>query len=171
MSDQLRIGDAERDNAAQALGEHYATGRISKEEYEERSEQVWAARFQADLEPLFADLPSPWARVPEQVRPVRLPPARPRQSPRPFSPGCRGYCSGCSGWPPFPAAGHAALVSSSPARRLSAPRHRGEPDDLLTMERRQRIGSLFRLAPDPPRQRVELRELDPAVPVSPSAGD
>ncbi|MET0520955.1 MAG: DUF1707 domain-containing protein, partial [Jiangellaceae bacterium] len=57
MSAQLRIGDAERDNAAQALGEHYATGRISKEEYEERSEQVWAARFQADLEPLFADLP------------------------------------------------------------------------------------------------------------------
>jgi hypothetical protein len=29
------------------------------------------------------------------------------------------------------------------------------------MERRQRIGSLLRLAPDPPRQRVELRELDP----------
>lgn len=86
MTAQLRIGDAERDHAAKALGEHYATGRISKEEYEERSEQVWAARFQADLEPLFADLPSPWARVPEQVRPVRLPPAQSRQSPRPFAP-------------------------------------------------------------------------------------
>ena len=36
MSDQLRIGDAERDHAAKALGEHYATGRISKEEYDPR---------------------------------------------------------------------------------------------------------------------------------------
>lgn len=87
MSAQLRIGDAERDHAAAALGEHYATGRLSKEEYEERSERVWAARFQTDLEPLFADLPSPWARVPAQVRPVRpLPAGRSRLSPGPFAP-------------------------------------------------------------------------------------
>ena len=61
----LRIGDAERDNAAAALGEHYATGRLTKEEYEERAERVWAARFQTDLEPLFVDLPG-----------VRRPPQR-----------------------------------------------------------------------------------------------
>jgi hypothetical protein len=88
MSTQLRIGDAERDHAADALGEHYATGRLSKEEYEERSEKVWAARFQTDLEPLFADLPSPWARA--AVRPVRpvqpLPVARGRRPPLLFAP-------------------------------------------------------------------------------------
>jgi dihydropyrimidinase len=30
---QLRIGDAERDSAATALGEHYAAGRLTKEEF------------------------------------------------------------------------------------------------------------------------------------------
>ncbi|MBD0292855.1 MAG: DUF1707 domain-containing protein [Jiangellaceae bacterium] len=73
---QLRIGDAEREHAASALGEHYATGRLSKEEYDQRVEKVWAARFQADLEPLFADLPSPWrpARVSAPARPQVTPP-------------------------------------------------------------------------------------------------
>jgi hypothetical protein len=75
MSDQLRIGDAEREHAASALGEHYATGRLSKDEYEERAEKVWASRFQSDLAPIFADLPSPWTRVRTPVRrPVRTRP-------------------------------------------------------------------------------------------------
>jgi hypothetical protein len=90
MAPQLRIGDAERDHAAAALGEHYATGRLSKEEYDERSERVWAARFQSELEPLFADLPSPWKRVPARVptrgRPVRTLPATPRRRPLPLAP-------------------------------------------------------------------------------------
>ena len=73
MADPVRIGDAERDHAASALGEHYATGRLTKEEYEERSGQVWAAKFQSDLEPLFADLPSPWTRVRTPVRTARPP--------------------------------------------------------------------------------------------------
>jgi DUF1707 SHOCT-like domain len=87
MAAPLRIGDAERDHAAAALGEHYATGRLSKEEYDERSERVWAARFQSDLEPLFADLPSPWTRVrTPAVRPVHPErPVRP-QRPAPFAP-------------------------------------------------------------------------------------
>jgi hypothetical protein len=86
MAAPLRIGDAERDHAAAALGEHYATGRLSKEEYDERSERVWAARFQSDLEPLFADLPSPWTRVrTPAVRPVRVRPA-PNRRPAPFAP-------------------------------------------------------------------------------------
>jgi len=54
----LRIGDAERDGAATALGEHYVAGRITKEEFDERAARIWSARFQADLEPIFADLPS-----------------------------------------------------------------------------------------------------------------
>jgi hypothetical protein len=53
----LRVGDEEREAAAAMLGEHYAAGRITKDEYDERVEQVWAARFGADLRPLFADLP------------------------------------------------------------------------------------------------------------------
>jgi Domain of unknown function (DUF1707) len=87
MAAEVRIGDAEREHAAAALGEHYATGRLSKEEYEERAERVWAARFQADLEPLFADLPSPWARAAAPVRTARsVPAAWPRPAARQFAP-------------------------------------------------------------------------------------
>ena len=54
---QLRIGDAERDRAAAALGDHFAAGRLSNEEFEQRMEQAIKARFNDDLEPLFVDLP------------------------------------------------------------------------------------------------------------------
>jgi len=54
---ELRIGDAEREAAASALGEHYAAGRLTKEEYDERAERAFAARTNAELWPLFGDLP------------------------------------------------------------------------------------------------------------------
>jgi hypothetical protein len=58
MSDQeLRIGDAEREQAAADLGEHYAQGRITTEEHRERLDQIWSARTRRDLGPVFADLP------------------------------------------------------------------------------------------------------------------
>jgi hypothetical protein len=56
---QLRIGDDERETAARELGEHFALGRITAEEHSERLEQIWAARTQAELTPVFADLPRP----------------------------------------------------------------------------------------------------------------
>jgi hypothetical protein len=55
---ELRIGDAERENAVSALGEHYAAGRLSKEEYDERSASAWSARTTSELTPLFLDLPA-----------------------------------------------------------------------------------------------------------------
>lgn len=54
---ELRIGDAEREAAISALGEHYAAGRLTKEEYDERADRAMAARTSAQLFPLFADLP------------------------------------------------------------------------------------------------------------------
>lgn len=59
---ELRIGDAEREAAAAALGEHFASGRLTREEYDERSDRVWAARTNSDLGPLFTDLPVLHAR-------------------------------------------------------------------------------------------------------------
>lgn len=53
----IRIGDAERDSAASVLSEHYAAGRLTKAEYDERLEAVWAARYNTDLGELFTDLP------------------------------------------------------------------------------------------------------------------
>ena len=52
-----RIGDVERDAAIAALGEHYAAGRITKEEYDERTGFALRARTASDLKPLFVDLP------------------------------------------------------------------------------------------------------------------
>ena len=58
MNDQdLRIGDAEREQAAAELGEHYAQGRITTDEHRERLDQIWAARTRRELGPVFVDLP------------------------------------------------------------------------------------------------------------------
>jgi Flp pilus assembly protein TadB len=56
---QLRIGDADRETAARELGEHFALGRITVDEHAERLDRIWAARTQAELTPVFADLPRP----------------------------------------------------------------------------------------------------------------
>jgi hypothetical protein len=58
-----RISDSDREAAAQALGEHYATGRLDKAEYDERVDRAWAARTNLELPPLFADLPAPRGSV------------------------------------------------------------------------------------------------------------
>lgn len=54
---ELRIGDLERDAAVSALGDHYAAGRLTKEEYDVRADAAWQARTRSDLMPLFVDLP------------------------------------------------------------------------------------------------------------------
>jgi len=59
IESELRIGDAEREAAASALGEHFASGRLTREEYDERTDQVWTAKTNSDLRPLFTDLPPP----------------------------------------------------------------------------------------------------------------
>lgn len=53
----LRIGDAERQEAVELLAEQYAVGRLSREEFDERSDAATSARTFGDLTPLFADLP------------------------------------------------------------------------------------------------------------------
>ena len=52
----LRLSDADREDAISRLSEHYAAGRIDKDEFDERSDAVWTARTGADLAPVFADL-------------------------------------------------------------------------------------------------------------------
>jgi len=59
----LRIGDAERSGAIEALGEHFATGRLTHEEYDERATRALQARTAADVAPLFSDLPAPYPPV------------------------------------------------------------------------------------------------------------
>ncbi len=62
---QVRIGDAERDHAAAALGEHFSAGRLDQEEFDARVNAALAASTEADLAALFTDLP----KEPEPARP------------------------------------------------------------------------------------------------------
>lgn len=55
----VRIGDAEREEAFTALGEHMSAGRLAIDEYGDRSAKVAAARTRNDLVVLFTDLPAP----------------------------------------------------------------------------------------------------------------
>ncbi|NED99139.1 DUF1707 SHOCT-like domain-containing protein [Phytoactinopolyspora halotolerans] len=71
-SGPLRIGDAERDSAAAALSEHYASGRLTKAEYDERLEAVWAAKYEADVGEVFSDLPGPHGAVEVRQDPERV---------------------------------------------------------------------------------------------------
>lgn len=77
----VRIGDAERDEAVALLGEHFVAGRLTQEEFEERSDQATRARYVADVTPLFADLPDPEPPTPAAVR--RPDPQRFRAGPPP----------------------------------------------------------------------------------------
>lgn len=53
----LRLSDDERLHALNALGEHYATGRIDMSEFEDLSGKAADARRVRELDPLFAGLP------------------------------------------------------------------------------------------------------------------
>lgn len=53
----LRVSDAERDRALSELSGHYQAGRISSEEFDERSGRALRARTGQELASLFDDLP------------------------------------------------------------------------------------------------------------------
>jgi Domain of unknown function (DUF1707) len=63
----LRVGDAERDAAAADLGEHYAAGRLSLDELNERLDAVFASKTLGQLTRIMADLPGT-GRLPWRVR-------------------------------------------------------------------------------------------------------
>lgn len=54
---QMRVGDPERSEALDRLGEHFANGYLTIHEFEERTGQAATARTQSDLSALFGDLP------------------------------------------------------------------------------------------------------------------
>ncbi len=62
--EKVRIGDADRNAAVDALGEHMTTGRLDLDEYGTRSALANTARTVGDLHALFADLPAPHPVLP-----------------------------------------------------------------------------------------------------------
>jgi hypothetical protein len=61
----LRIGDSEREATAAELREHYAHGRLTLTEFNQRLDAVFAAKTQSDLTRITRDLP--------HVRPYDVP--------------------------------------------------------------------------------------------------
>ena len=106
---KLRASDADRDEVADLLREHVATGRLTMEEFGERLERTYAAQTYGDLDALIADLPGrdPYAGLPVPAstpnyadRPVVRRPVAPLLHHRA---GCAG--DGCPGPPPRSSAG------------------------------------------------------------------
>lgn len=57
MPSGLRIGDAEREAAAASLREHFALGRLTMEEFQQRLDAALTAKTDRDLARLTSDLP------------------------------------------------------------------------------------------------------------------
>ena len=53
----IRVSDAERDQAVAELSEHYQSGRLTLEEFDDRSDRALQARTGTELNALFTDLP------------------------------------------------------------------------------------------------------------------
>jgi hypothetical protein len=53
----VRVGDADRDAIAAQLREHYADGRLTLDELNERLDRTFAAKTTADLDAVMRDLP------------------------------------------------------------------------------------------------------------------
>jgi Domain of unknown function (DUF1707) len=68
--ESIRLSDAERDAAAADLGEHFAQGRLTADEHDDRLEQVWRAKTRGEVAPIFRDLPSPYAAVATPASPA-----------------------------------------------------------------------------------------------------
>ena len=80
----IRVGDMERDAAAQELGDHFAAGRLTLEELHERLGLVLSARTRGELTGVMADLPTPRQPASRQAAPreLRLPEPEPGERSR-----------------------------------------------------------------------------------------
>jgi uncharacterized protein DUF1707 len=57
-TEQLRVGDVERDEVTSALHEHFAQGRLTRDELDERLSATLSARTVGDLRKVTRDLPA-----------------------------------------------------------------------------------------------------------------
>jgi DUF1707 SHOCT-like domain len=76
MDDSIRISDADRDRVTARLRDHFAEGRLTADELDERVTATLNARTFGDLRRVMADLPEPVPVPPgaQQGRPRTAPP-------------------------------------------------------------------------------------------------
>ena len=72
MDDHIRVSDADRDRVTARLREHFAEGRLTPDELDERVSAALNAKTFGDLRPLMADLPEPVPAPPRPAPPPRL---------------------------------------------------------------------------------------------------
>ena len=84
----VRVSQAERDEVVNVLAGHYADGRLSLGEYEERVATALAATIGRDLDALFTDLPSGTPTTAAATAPAPVAPP-----PFPASPGRPAWAS------------------------------------------------------------------------------
>ena len=59
QQDRIRVSDADREQVTARLREHFAEGRLTREELDERITAALNAKTFGDLRPVMADLPEP----------------------------------------------------------------------------------------------------------------
>jgi hypothetical protein len=67
--DEMRVGDAERDAVTSALHDHFAAGRLDREELDDRLGAALASKTHADLKSIVQDLPGTNGLEPARPRP------------------------------------------------------------------------------------------------------
>lgn len=83
MDDRFRTSDADRDRVTALLRDHFAAGRITAEELDERLTATLNAKTFGDLHQVLADLPGPALRQANRLPPQAVPAWRPgRRGPR-----------------------------------------------------------------------------------------
>jgi Domain of unknown function (DUF1707) len=77
----MRVSDADRERVAERLREHFAEGRLTSEELDERVSAALGAKTQGELRAVMTDLPEPGSAgpFPGKVPPGQMPP--PGQAP------------------------------------------------------------------------------------------
>lgn len=74
MDDRIRVSDADRDRVAARLRDHFAEGRLTQDELDERLSAALTAKTVGDLRGLMTDLPGPAQLTPPAGQPQRTGP-------------------------------------------------------------------------------------------------
>jgi DUF1707 SHOCT-like domain len=74
VDDRIRISDADRDRVTARLRDHFAEGRLTSDELDERVTAALNAKTFGELRRVMADLPEPAPTSPGAQRPPRTPP-------------------------------------------------------------------------------------------------
>jgi len=83
MDDRIRAADADREHATARLREHFAAGRLTSGELDERISAALTAKTYGELRQLMADLPAPAApRAAQRPYPAAPPWMARRRGPR-----------------------------------------------------------------------------------------